>query len=255
MIIPFSFFITTNSSDSDAQAFLSAAGITDPLQVAAVDALVVRLKSDSLWTKMSAIYPFVGGTATTHKFNLKNPLDTNAAFRINWFGSMTHDANGVSGNGSIAYGETNLVNNTMLSSGNKHVSIYLRNVMDGSGNKVAGSGSNSRYQLNYAGTNYACLDQAQAGFTLVAPQKGFIAMSKTSTTAFKYYQNSLTPVTKTGTNAVATDQWFILDDGLHNTNAVANIAFMSLGEGLSDAEIVNLNTAISTFQTSLSRNV
>ena len=31
---------------------------------------------------MKAIYPFVGGTATTHKFNLKDPADINAAFRL-----------------------------------------------------------------------------------------------------------------------------------------------------------------------------
>ena len=69
--------------DSDAQAFITAAGITDSTQQAAITNLVIGLKNDNLWTKMKAIYPFVGGTAASHKFNLKNPLDTNAAYRLN----------------------------------------------------------------------------------------------------------------------------------------------------------------------------
>jgi hypothetical protein len=70
--------------DSDAQAFITATAITDTTQQNAIDALVIGLKTDLLWTKMLAVYPFVGGTATTCKYNLKNPLDTDAAFRLNF---------------------------------------------------------------------------------------------------------------------------------------------------------------------------
>ena len=35
---------------------------------------VKELKNNNLWSKMMAIYPMVGGTATSNKFNLKiNP--------------------------------------------------------------------------------------------------------------------------------------------------------------------------------------
>ena len=58
--------------DADAAAFLAAAGITDATITSAINTLVIDMKDDGLWSKMDAIYPFVGGTATTHKFNLKN---------------------------------------------------------------------------------------------------------------------------------------------------------------------------------------
>ena len=92
--------------DADAQAFITAAGLTNPTQQRAVNTLVLSLKANNIWTKMRAIYPFVGGTASTHKWNLKNPLDTNAAFRLVFFGGMTHSANGIQGNGTNSYANT-----------------------------------------------------------------------------------------------------------------------------------------------------
>ena len=76
--------------DPDAQAFFTAestAGVTlTTTQKTAVNNLVVNLKAANIWTKFKAIYPIVGGTATAHKFNLKNPADTNAAFRLAFTG-------------------------------------------------------------------------------------------------------------------------------------------------------------------------
>jgi hypothetical protein len=74
--------------DPDAQAFLTATGITDPTITSAIDTLVLDLKAASLWTKMKALYPFVGGTSTTHKYNLVDPADTDAAFRLTFNGTL-----------------------------------------------------------------------------------------------------------------------------------------------------------------------
>ncbi len=37
----------------------------------AINELVKDLKSNNLWDKMEAIYPFVGGTVSSRRFNLK----------------------------------------------------------------------------------------------------------------------------------------------------------------------------------------
>ena len=92
--------------DADAQAFITAAVITDVTQQNAINTLVVDLKGYSIWTKFSAIYPIVGGTAAQHKFNLKNPLDTDAAFRLVFSGGWTHSANGALPNGTNGYADT-----------------------------------------------------------------------------------------------------------------------------------------------------
>jgi hypothetical protein len=49
----------TASFDSDYQAFITATGITQPTQSAALETLVSDLKSYGLWSKMKAIYPMV----------------------------------------------------------------------------------------------------------------------------------------------------------------------------------------------------
>ncbi len=87
-------------------AFLTATGITDATIISALNTLYADLVTYGLWSKMIAIYPFVGGTATTHKFNLKNPADTNAAFRLSFVGGWTHSANGALPNGTNAYADT-----------------------------------------------------------------------------------------------------------------------------------------------------
>jgi hypothetical protein len=95
--------------DPDAQAFITAAGITDPTQQVAIDNLVIGLKADGLWTPMQALYPFVGGTATTHKYNLKDPRDLDAAYRLSFGGGWVHNSNGVTGNGINTYANTYFV--------------------------------------------------------------------------------------------------------------------------------------------------
>jgi len=63
----------TAAVDPDAQAFITAAGITNPTQQSAINTLVVNLKGYSIWTKFKAIYPVVGGSASSHAVNLKTP--------------------------------------------------------------------------------------------------------------------------------------------------------------------------------------
>ena len=103
LVNPYSY---ATGCDADALAFLSAAGITDATITSAICTLVTTMKADGTWAKMSAIYPFVGGTATTHKYNLKNPADTNVAFRLSFVGGWTHSGNGALPNATNAYAET-----------------------------------------------------------------------------------------------------------------------------------------------------
>ena len=46
--------------DPNAEAFITAAGITDPTQQNAINDLVLDLKAASIWTKFNALYPIVG---------------------------------------------------------------------------------------------------------------------------------------------------------------------------------------------------
>ena len=102
------------SVDPDAQAFITAAGITNPTQQTAINTLVVSLKANGIWTKMKAIYPMVGGTATSHKFNLKDPRDLDVAFRLSFVGGVTHNSNGITVNGVNGYCQTWINNGSTI---------------------------------------------------------------------------------------------------------------------------------------------
>ena len=111
----------TSSTDADAQAFITAAGITDPTQQSAINTLVVDLKGYSIWTKFKAIYPVVGGSAAAHAVNLKTPGTHNLSFASGW----THSSTGMLPNGAT-FANTNLNDNTILSLNSVHISYYSR---------------------------------------------------------------------------------------------------------------------------------
>jgi hypothetical protein len=246
-----------SSLDPDAQAFITAAGITNPTQQTAINTLVVSLKANGLWTKMKAIYPFVGGTAASHSYNLKNV----AQYQMTWSGGVTHNANGVTGNGINAYGNTGLADNT-LNVNNKHLAMYQRNVLSAVSGSSMGIASSNRFYLNYAGSNYSTLAIAQAPYPVVTPQNGFMCLAKVSATplVFKYYQNALTPTSRTSASLSSVYNHIVLACNNETTNvpydfSVANLAMASLGDGLTDTDVTNLRTINLAFQTSLSRNV
>ena len=116
------------SSDlPDAQAFFTAAGITDTTQKSAVNQLVLDLKSYSIWSKMKALYPFVGGDATKHSYNLINT----ANFQLTFSGGWTHSSTGALPNGTNAYANTGFNLNSNGSLNNQHISYYSRTNSNG----------------------------------------------------------------------------------------------------------------------------
>jgi hypothetical protein len=252
-------FLSIPSLDPDAVAFLTAAAITDPTITSAIDTLVVQLKADGIWIKMKALYPFVGGTASTHKFNLKNPLDTDAAFRLVFFGGVTHDSNGITGNATNAYANTFLQNNLVLNENNKHISIYQRNILPNPSGASFGIGNNNRFYLNFGGSNFSTLGMNQSPFAIISPQNGMFLMSKTLSNSYKYYQNALLPLTRTGTDQVGLYNYLILANTTNGINRVdysnANLSLVSIGESFSDTDAANYYTAVQAFQTTLGRQV
>ena len=111
-------------SDTDAQAFVTAAGLTSSTQASAINTLVTSLKSAGIWTKMKAIYPMVGGSAASHKFNLKDPKDLDGSYRISFVNGWVHSSSGaLSGTGN-AYGNLNVNANQIFTSTNGLLGLY-----------------------------------------------------------------------------------------------------------------------------------
>ena len=90
----FSFKLTQNDGfrlsgnaqlyDTDAYEFLEAAQITNTATRTGINNFVKNLKNYNLWDKISGLYPLVGGTIYSEKFNLKDPRDSDSAYRLNF---------------------------------------------------------------------------------------------------------------------------------------------------------------------------
>ena len=251
--------------DPDAQAFLTATGITDLTITNAINTLVVDLKAASLWAKMKALYPFVGGTASTHKYNLKNPLDTDAAFRIVFNGGWTHSANGVRGNGTNSFADTFVIPNLILTNNNTHLGYYCRENISGAYIDFGTQYLADLSTYNYAGTIYS--DQYNRGSgratAAMADTRGLTVGSRTASNVHKIFRNGgQVGVTNTGASTSLTALADSIFFGAARTTLTTALyysprqyAFASIGDGLNDTEAANLYTAVQSFQTALSRNV
>lgn len=251
--------------DTDAQAFITATGITDTTQKSAINKLVLDLKSYSIWTKFKAIYPFVGGNATTHKFNLKDPRDLDAAFRLQFVNGWTHSSTGASPNGTDAYANTFFRAGTVLGHNfNAHISKYNR-TNDLTGNKIDGvygsaGGSIQYIQQNYSSANGAIGDVNSVVSYTQTDTRGLFTTTRTSATSVKVFKDS----TQQGTTNTFNSS-YLPDDNVYIgcRNDAGNpfffnsyeAAFFSLGNGLTDTDVSNLYTSVNNYQVALSRNV
>lgn len=248
-------------TDPDAIAFLAAAGITNATITTAIDTLVIQLKTIGVWTKLKAIYPFVGGTATTHKFNLKDPADTDAAFRLAFVGGWTHSANGALPNGTNAYADTFLNANTALTNTSNHLSFYSRTSTVGVVVEIGCANPNTAnfFQLRPA-VSFVAGGVVVLGFTSTGNAQGFWLGSKENSALRKAFKNGILEATSTVVNTTAYQSLNVFigarnDNGIPALFSNKECAFASIGDGLTTTEAANYYTAVQAFQTTLGRQV
>ena len=259
------------SLDADATAFFNASTITDATQKSAVNQLVLDLKAAGIWTKMKAIYPMVGGTATTHKFNLKDPRDLDAAFRLQFLNGWSHSATGAVPNGTDAYAKTFLIPSTAMSSSDfAHLSYYSNSNTQKAFEYVMGGGDLTR-SLGLIGrrnTNLQYFISTNTGATYetafntsATTGAGFLLGTQLAST-IKLFRSNVLQASNTTTSSGPTPSPKQVYIGCVNDNDTAAVgftdkicSFASIGNGLTDTEASNFYTAVQTFNTTLSRNI
>lgn len=251
------------STDRDALAFLEAAQIYNTNQQRAIVNLVRSLKRVGLWSKMKAIYPFVGGTATSHKFNLKDPRDADAAFRLTFSGGWTHSSTGADPNGTNGYADTLLIPSTNLTQNTTHLSLYLRENLQEASSDIGALGTGtSRLLINARwidGIHYT--DQYNFSTNRIATAlsdcRGLLISSRTTSTSFKAYRNGL----QIGSTNTSSSSGFstignsVVISGTTGNFSSKEVAFATIGDGLTDTDATNLYNIVDLYQRRLGRNV
>jgi hypothetical protein len=246
--------------------FITATGITASNQQSAINQLSYDLVNTGLMDKMVAIYPFVGGNATTHSFNLKDPRDANAAFRLIFGGGMTHSSTGIQFGGVNGIALTYLNGLGNLPQTNMHISAYSRTVTVGTQYEVSLDNGSQFQQLRIANSFFsgnATVNQGGVSFTTTNTAQGYWIGSKTNTSTRFLFRNGVLNSSVTTFNDVSASPNLQFSIGARNLNGVAQngtytakeLAFVTIGLGLSQAECITLSTIVATFQTTLGRNV
>lgn len=255
--------------DSDAVAFLTATQITDNTIKQAINTFVTSLKTNNIWTKFKAIYPFVGGTSETHKYNLKDPRDANNAFRITFYGGWTHSSTGALPNGFNTYADTYLVPSTDLPLNSTHFSYYSRTNASTQSAELGMQNSFGRIITNISWSNgISYTDQYNSSSNRISQSQanslGLYSSNRVNTNTLKYFKNGV-QMSTTNTNTASPNSSnlniSIFIGNFNNFGSPGNdystkqVSFFAMGEGLTDSEISNLYTSVQALQTTLNRQV
>jgi hypothetical protein len=250
---------------AEAQAFVNAAGITSMSQVLAINYLVDALKAYSLWGKMKAVYPFIGGTADSHKYNLINPVDSNAAYRLTYYGTITHDSNGIQGDGSTGYADTNISPANNLTDNSTHLCVYIRN-----------NATSDMFDLGVNQTisgTVRALDLSARFLNNLLTRSGYLSIpsfisnsnttgcyigSRTANNYIYVMKNRVLLHSSSSTNTLTMPTYNLLFMALGsgaNYKSSRQYAFASIGDGLTPEEALRFQLIVQQYNTLLGRQV
>jgi hypothetical protein len=195
------------------------------------------------------------------KFNLRNPADTDAAYRIQYSGSWNGGYSGVKPDGTTAYGNAFIKNNAMGSS-SIHLSTYSRTNPAGSDGVVIGN-STSYYnllRLKNSSNNFRGGINANTLNTVSnSNSTGYYIGLRTSTTTNKFFKNNTLLGTLTDNVLVDSNDPIYLGAAHRTGNPIfydnKEIAIATIGDGLTDYEAKALYWIVQKFQTTLGRQV
>ena len=261
-------------------AFKTATGITDATITTALQDLETGLTTYSLGSKMVALYPMVGGTSDTMKYNF---MDT-SAFTIAYTGTITFASTGMkkaAADIQTAWANTGVTPNANLTVNDTHLSYYSRTQLTGTGTDAltgilypadmgCGIPSGGRWSLGIcAGPNQSlwCRHYAENEQTKTDNETtttGLYITSRTSSSDLRAFRNgsqvgSVYSGAQSYNFSSATGAIFVLAEANESSGmAVGTLrecAFASIGSGLSPTNSSDLYTIVQAFQTTLGRQV
>jgi hypothetical protein len=226
---------------------------------------VTGLKTYNIWNKLKAIYPFVGGTAGKHKYNLKDPRDLNSAFRLSFI-NVQHSSNGIVQTDQNGYANTFLspLAEFTLSSASFGMNCKADGVStNGLNMYVFDSGESTGIMalitaddINQSNANIFDLSSTSA--TQVSPV-GFSLMSRESNNSVKLYHNGnlLASNLSATSTSIPSSYIYLMNGNVGNVNQGTytgrQYSFCTIGGGLTATEALNLSNLIQAFNTSLNR--
>lgn len=250
--------------DPDAYKFIEAAGLTEFYQKRAVDWLVRQLKAQGLWSSFVTAYPFVGGNATAHAYNLVNVGTSASNFFITFNGTFTHSPLGAAGNGaSGSFASPGVVPSTNLTNNDLHFSFYCQTKGGAADSMIeigcVTGGRNMDLFANFSGVSYFDANDTGNGRTSFTDTdaRGMLVGSRTASNAAKMYKNRAIAATNTltQTSTLCTTQMVLWGLTSTSNNSNRTLSWLSIGKGLTDNQAQVLSDVVEMYQRKLGRSV
>ena len=260
--------VASDGFDADARRYLDSAGITNSSQRSAFNTFIKGWKNAGLWTKSAAIYPFMGGTSSSHKWNAKDVRDLDSAYRLTFTGSWTHNSNGITGD-SLTTFATTFFNPTTVLANNNSFSMGIYNRTNNNRDMVdISAASNDAIDRAIIHTRWSdgngYFDMFSGSTSRITASnsdaRGIYILSRTSASELKSFKNG-SQLGSTNTGAAGTRPNNNIEIGVAQIGAVKlfysnrNYCFAIIfNTGLSDSEAATASSLINTLQTALGRN-
>jgi hypothetical protein len=254
--------VASDFLDADALAFIAAANITNATEQDAIVTLVTNMKLNGIWSKMRAIYPFVGASAASHKFNLKDPRDLNAAFRLSFSTGWNHDNLGLLANGTSTTANTYINLSSFMSNASGSYGVYLNTftlqgvpVLKNTAGALFGTWRFDRLQSigldiwwgNYLGTGI-----------ITGQTRGFFQLYKNNSSTTEILNNIVKRQLSTAASTPPSEQliYGAYDNNSSFSNYISNYTrFLYFGDALTDDEAEDYYNIVQAFQSTLGREV
>lgn len=137
--------------DKDVIPYIENAKIMRAQEIFAINYLVTNTKKFFLWDKIKAIYPFLGDTLLSNAFNLKIPIDSTSAYRLNFDTNsplITRFGVEFIGSNTSSWATTHLIPSQVLIKGNLALGCYINGGNLGGSQYPATMGSSTTSDTN-----------------------------------------------------------------------------------------------------------
>lgn len=239
-------------------AWIAATGETNPTIIGALNQLETDLTTYGLTSKMTALYPFAGGTSTKHSYNFVNT----AAYQLSFVGGWTHSSTGSLPNGTNAYANTGILASSF--GGNYMLNFYSRTNSDGLFSDLGAyneTNTNVTVELltRLSGSLYMDIPRTNDRITVAnSDSRGNYIFFNNLSNGRRAFRNSTSLINTTYLSTAMTNKDLIFSDwGYLAAPRYSNreLAFGGFGSNFTATDAANYYTAVQAFQTTLTRQV
>jgi hypothetical protein len=260
---------SAGGGDADADAYIAAintaGGSLSGAEETAIQTFFTDLKSDGIYSKISVMYPFLGGVANSNKINAINPGTNDLTFNGTW----AHSATGSYVDKSGDYADTNFNASASLDLTSDYsfsTMVVDRITSPTYGYSGVGIGAGNYNMVGYDGDNFDSWSGNVLQFSLGgSTQPGVMGMiSRTGATA--WYGAGLISgsaassgfvKSSTQTNTVTAFDGNVWINKINSAGFQdgGRYMFSHSGNGLSTTEADNLLTRVNDLQIAFNRNI